>query len=64
MFKDKVIICADCGNPFTFTAREQRFYSEKGFPNEPVRCPESPCDPPAISHFLNDFRIEHLNFAK
>lgn len=46
MYKDKVIICKDCGNSFVFSAAEQKFYAEKGFPHEPVRCPESPCDPP------------------
>ncbi len=38
--KDKIIICKDCNKEFTFTAGEQAFYKEKGFENEPVRCPE------------------------
>lgn len=37
---DKVIKCKDCGNEFVFTEGEQAFYREKGFTNEPVRCPE------------------------
>lgn len=36
--KDKTIKCVDCGEEFTFTANEQRFYQEKGFTNEPKRC--------------------------
>lgn len=36
--KDKVIVCKDCGKEFTFTVRDQEFYEEKGFTNEPVRC--------------------------
>ena len=40
MFKDKDLACKDCGCTFTFTAREQEFYAEKGFQNEPARCPE------------------------
>lgn len=36
--EDKVITCKDCGTGFTFTIREQQFYSEKGFENEPQRC--------------------------
>lgn len=36
--QDKVIVCKDCGKEFTFTVREQEFYAEKGFTNEPVRC--------------------------
>ena len=37
---DKVITCKDCGNEFVFTEGEQAFYLEKGFTNDPVRCPE------------------------
>ncbi len=37
---DKTIICKDCGKEFLFTEGEQAFYAEKGFTNEPVRCPE------------------------
>ncbi|MEG1793013.1 MAG: zinc-ribbon domain-containing protein [Bacilli bacterium] len=36
--KDKTIVCKDCGEDFTFTVRDQEFYAEKGFTNEPVRC--------------------------
>ena len=39
MFEDKVLKCRDCGVDFKFTAREQEFYAEKGFQNEPGRCP-------------------------
>lgn len=38
--KDKTIVCVDCGQEFTFTVREQEFYEEKGFNNEPKRCKE------------------------
>lgn len=37
-YKDKTIKCVDCGTEFTFTARDQEFYHEKGFTNEPKRC--------------------------
>lgn len=37
---DKTIVCKDCGKEFVFTEAEQAFYKEKGFDNEPVRCPE------------------------
>lgn len=37
---DKTLICKDCGNEFVFTEGEQAFYKEKGFENEPQRCPE------------------------
>lgn len=36
---DKTIECRDCGVDFTFTEGEQSFYAEKGFTNDPVRCP-------------------------
>lgn len=36
---DKSIVCKDCGSTFTFTETEQAFYREKGFENEPQRCP-------------------------
>lgn len=38
-FEDKTLRCADCGNEFAFSASEQEFFAEKGFTNEPKRCP-------------------------
>ena len=38
--EDKKITCKDCGKEFIFTVGEQEFYKEKGFENDPVRCPE------------------------
>jgi CxxC-x17-CxxC domain-containing protein len=38
--EDKTLTCKDCGNQFTFTAREQAFFAEKGFQNQPQRCRE------------------------
>ncbi len=32
------MICKDCGNSFDFSVRDQMFYAEKGFENEPQRC--------------------------
>lgn len=40
MFEDKTLVCKDCGKEFVFTAGEQEFYAEKGFENDPQRCPE------------------------
>lgn len=39
-FQDKTLKCVDCEQDFAFTAREQEFYAEKGFENEPKRCPD------------------------
>lgn len=36
---DKTLVCRDCGTEFVFTVGEQEFYKEKGFTNEPTRCP-------------------------
>lgn len=40
MYEDKNLTCRDCGSEFAFTASEQEFYAEKGFTNEPGRCPD------------------------
>lgn len=39
IFKDKEIECLQCGNGFTWTAGEQKFYQEKGLDNQPKTCP-------------------------
>lgn len=36
---DKTIVCRDCNSEFIFSENEQAFYQEKGFENEPQRCP-------------------------
>lgn len=38
-FKDMPLVCKACGETFIFTAGEQEFYADKGFLNEPTRCP-------------------------
>ena len=38
-YADKTITCRDCGMDFSFTSGEQEFYAQKGFTNEPTRCP-------------------------
>ena len=39
MYEDKTLVCRGCGNEFVFTASEQQFFADKGFQNEPGRCP-------------------------
>ncbi len=34
---DIELLCADCNEPFLFTARDQQFFAEKGF-SQPKRC--------------------------
>lgn len=36
---DRTLKCQDCSQEFVFTEGEQAFYKEKGFENEPKRCP-------------------------
>lgn len=36
--QDKTLTCKDCSAEFAFTVRDQQFYAEKGFENEPQRC--------------------------
>ena len=38
-YQDKTLTCVECGNEFAFTANEQGFYADRGFTNEPKRCP-------------------------
>jgi CxxC-x17-CxxC domain-containing protein len=40
-FVDRILICADCGGEFIFTAGEQLFFLDKQFKNDPKRC--KPC---------------------
>ncbi|MDO8690929.1 MAG: zinc-ribbon domain containing protein [Dehalococcoidia bacterium] len=40
MMQDKTLTCRDCAREFAFTASEQEFFAQKGFTNEPGRCPE------------------------
>jgi len=38
-YVDKTLECVECGASFTFSATEQEFFANKGFTNEPKRCP-------------------------
>ena len=40
-FIDRILVCADCGRDFVFTAGEQLFFFDKQFRNDPKRC--KPC---------------------
>ncbi|WP_011391912.1 zinc-ribbon domain containing protein [Neomoorella thermoacetica] len=39
IYQDKTLTCKECGAEFVFTAGQQEFFAEKGFTNEPSRCP-------------------------
>ncbi len=38
-YQDKTLNCLDCNSAFTFSADDQQYHAEKGFTNEPKRCP-------------------------
>ena len=38
-FEDKTLQCSDCGATFTFSAGEQELFQQRGYTNEPKRCP-------------------------
>ena len=38
-YQDRTLTCADCSAQFVFTSNEQAFYADRGFTNEPKRCP-------------------------
>ena len=38
-YTDRTLTCADCGTNFTFRADDQSYHAQKGFTNEPKRCP-------------------------
>ena len=39
VYQDKTLTCMECGNSFTFSADDQQYHAEKGYTNEPKRCP-------------------------
>ncbi len=39
-FEDKSVVCADCGETFTFSVEDQEFFQSKGYTNTPKRCTE------------------------
>jgi CxxC-x17-CxxC domain-containing protein len=39
-FQDKTLSCSDCNNSFTFTVAEQEQFQQRGYTNEPKRCPD------------------------
>jgi CxxC-x17-CxxC domain-containing protein len=40
IYTDRTLTCADCGTSFTFSADDQAYHAQKGFTNEPKRCPD------------------------
>jgi CxxC-x17-CxxC domain-containing protein len=38
-YQDRTLTCLDCGQSFTFSADDQQYHADKGYTNEPKRCP-------------------------
>lgn len=38
-YQDRTLTCVDCNSSFTFSADDQQYHAEKGYSNEPKRCP-------------------------
>ncbi len=38
-YEDRMLTCQDCGESFTFSADDQQYHAEKGYENDPKRCP-------------------------
>jgi CxxC-x17-CxxC domain-containing protein len=37
---DKTLTCKDCNATFIFSEQEQAYFRERGYDNEPQRCPD------------------------
>src|SRR5687768_16234090 len=38
-YEDRTLTCVECGQPFTFSADDQEYHAQRGYSNEPKRCP-------------------------
>ena len=38
-YEDRSLTCVECSQSFTFSADDQTYHAEKGYTNEPKRCP-------------------------
>ena len=41
VFQDRDLTCVECNQTFVFSADDQQYHADKGYTNEPKRCP--PC---------------------
>ena len=39
VYQEKTLVCMECNQEFTFTTEEQAYHAEKGYTNQPKRCP-------------------------
>ncbi len=38
-YEDRTLSCMECGQSFTFSADDQAYHADRGYANEPKRCP-------------------------
>ena len=38
-FQDRNLTCVECNQSFVFSADDQQYHADKGYTNEPKRCP-------------------------
>jgi CxxC-x17-CxxC domain-containing protein len=38
-YEDRNLTCVDCSSEFVFSADDQQYHTEKGYENDPKRCP-------------------------
>ena len=38
-YEDRTLSCVECGQPFIFSADDQAYHADRGYANEPKRCP-------------------------
>ena len=38
-YQDRTLSCVECSQAFTFSADDQAYHAEKGYSNDPKRCP-------------------------
>ena len=60
---DKQLVCKECQKEFLFTLGEQEFYKEKGFLNEPQRCPECRRARKQAKRKIRSVNTNRLSFA-
>ncbi len=39
VFQDRDLTCVECNQTFVFSADDQQYHADKGYTNEPKRCP-------------------------
>ena len=39
VYQEKTLTCMECNQQFPFTSEEQAYHAERGYTNEPKRCP-------------------------